>query len=229
MFSSARGMLLGLIVVALGGCGGGEGDPGNVGKLFDAARGGDVPAIRSLIAGGVPVDARDGSQRTPLIVAAQAGRTAAARALLDAGADVNATDAEGETAYPFAALGDHPDLVGLLLDRGADRVGTKRVGGTPLIAASDRGFVEVVRAILTRPKIPIDHVNDLGWTALLEAVILGDGGAAHTEIVGLLIDAGADVNLADRAGVTPLRHARTRGYAAIAERLEAAGARLSVR
>ena len=225
MMCGARGMLLALLVVALGGCGGGEGDRDRVGGLFDAARAGDVQAIRSLIAGGAPVDARDGSGRTPLIVAAQAGSTAAARALLDAGADVKATDAEGETAYPFAALGDTPELVGLLLDRGADRVGTKRFGGTPLIAASDRGFVEVVRAILARPDIPIDHVNDLGWTALLEAVILGDGGAAHTQIVGLLIDAGADVNLADGEGITPLQHARTRGYSAMIRRLEAAGAR----
>ena len=40
----------------------------------------------------------------------------------------------------------------------------------------------------------MDHVNNLGWTALIEAVILGDGGARHTRIVAALIKAGADGN-----------------------------------
>ena len=214
-----------VLIVALAGCGGGDTEPNRESGLFAATRSGDVQAVRSLVAAGADVNERDGAGRTPLIVAAQERMTAAARALLDAGADVSAADAEGETAYPFAALSDNPELVGLLLDHGADRVGTKRFGGTPLIAASDRGFVKVVRAILARPDIPIDHVNDLGWTALLEAVILGDGGPAHIQIVGLLIDAGADVNLADRDGVTPLRHARVRRYFAMITRLEAAGAK----
>ena len=60
--------------------------------------------------------------------------------------------------------------------------------------------------------------------APLEAVVLGDGGPAHTEIVRLLVAAGADTSLADREGVTPLEHARRSGYAAIARILEEAGA-----
>jgi hypothetical protein len=71
--------------------------------------------------------------------------------------------------------------------------------------------VETVRELL-RTAIAIDHVNHLGWTALLEAVILGDGGAAHTEIVRLLVARGANVDRADRDGVTALAHARRRGY-----------------
>ncbi len=63
-----------------------------------------------------------------------------------------------------------------------------------------------------RPAIDKDHVNKLGWTALLEAVILGDGGKTHTEIVRLLVEAGANPNIADRDGVTPLAHAKKRGY-----------------
>ena len=212
-------------LVALAGCNGGDTGRDRSERIFDAARSGDVGAIEALIVDGAQVDARDDAGRTPLIVAADAGQTLAARALLDGGADVNAVDANGDSAYPFAALSDAPELVGLLLDRGSDRIGTTQFGGTPLIAASDRGYIEVVRAILARPDIPIDHVNDLGWTALLEAIILGDGDSAHVEIVGLLIDAGANVNLADREGVTPLRHAQRRGYAAMVRRLKAAGAK----
>ena len=71
----------------------------------------------------------------------------------------------------------------------------------------------------------MNHVNRLGWTALLEAIILGNGGPRHTEVVRLLVDAGADVNLADSAGGTPLVHARGRGHADMAAILESAGAR----
>jgi ankyrin repeat protein len=68
-------------------------------------------------------------------------------------------------------------------------------------------------------------VNRLGWTALLEAIILSDGGPRHQEIVGLLVAGSADVNLADGEGVSPLQHARQRGYVAIVKILEPAGAR----
>src|SRR4051794_6827774 len=105
-----------------------------------------------------------------------------------------------------------------------DLTATNRFGGTALIPAADRGHVAMVRELL-RTDIDVDHVNDLGWTALLEAVILGEGGAPHQRIVGLLVDAGADVDRADREGVTPLQHARRRGYTEIARTLHAAGAR----
>ena len=216
-------VLLVLLAAVAAGCG--DGAP--AGDLPGAAERGDVAEVRRLLEDGAAVDGRDGRRRTALIAAAQARQTAAARVLIEAGADVDARDANGDGAYYHAALSDNPELVGLVLDRGADRVGTETFGGTPLIAASDRGYVEVVRTILTRPDIPVDHVNDLGWTALLEAVIRGDGGPDHTEIVRLLIDAGADVNIADRDGVAPLGHARLRGYASIAALLEAAGGRAS--
>jgi len=84
--------------------------------------------------------------------------------------------------------------------------------------------VETVRLLLTTG-IAVDHVNNLGWTALLEAVILGDGGAAHTEIVRMLLAAKANPNLADRQGVTPLQHALQRRQAAVAALLRATGGR----
>ena len=70
----------------------------------------------------------------------------------------------------------------------------------------------------------VDHVNDLGWTALLEAILLSDGGPRHQEIVGMLIEHGADVDLADGDGVRPLAHARARGQREIAALLEEEGA-----
>jgi ankyrin repeat protein len=93
-----------------------------------------------------------------------------------------------------------------------------------LIPAAERGHVETVR-MLIKAGVDVNHVNNLHWTALLEAIILSDGGPRHVEIVRLLVDAGADVNLADGDGVSPLQHARQRGYVEIENMLTAAGAR----
>lgn len=189
-------------------------------QLLQSAAAGDIDRVRAQLAANVEVDSRDAQGRTALRLAAEAGHTAVVRLLLDAGADVSAQDTSGDTAYYAAALANHPETVGVLLDAGADRVGTRKFGGTPLIAVSERGYVEVVREIVKRPNIPVNHINALGWTALIEAVILGDGGPRHQEIVRLLLSAGADPAIADRAGKAPLTLAREKGYTEIARILE---------
>jgi uncharacterized protein len=95
-----------------------------------------------------------------------------------------------------------------------------RYGGVSVIPASERGHVDYVRRVVSTG-IDVDHVNELGWTALLEAVILGDGGRDHEEIVRILLAAGADRGIGDKDGVTPLEHARAKGYAALVRLLEA--------
>jgi uncharacterized protein len=92
-----------------------------------------------------------------------------------------------------------------------------------LIPAAHHGHPEVVRELL-KTGIAVNHVNRLGWTALLETIILSDGGAVHQDILAQLIAAGADVNLADAEGASPLTHAKRRGYTKMVEMLEHAGA-----
>ena len=116
------------------------------------------------------------------------------------------------------------DILKLANEAGADPALTNRYGGIALIPASERGHVEVVRYLLQQTDVDVDHVNKLGWTALLEAILLSDGGPRHQAIVALLIEAGADVDLADKDGVTPLAHARMRGQSDTAGLLVAAGA-----
>ena len=111
-----------------------------------------------------------------------------------------------------------------MLAANPDVKSVNRFGGTALIPACHRGHVEAVKVLLTTA-IDRDHVNYLGWTALMEAVVLGQGGANHTEIVRLLVEAGANVDVPDRDGVSALAHARRRGYGEIVRILEAAGAR----
>ena len=158
------------------------------------------------------------------LAATAKNQVAVARLLMEAGADVNAQDAQRDSPLLLAGARGYTEIVKLALAHKPDFRVTNRYGGTALIPACHYGHVDTVKALLASP-IDVDHVNDLGWTALLEAVILGDGGRAHTEIVRLLIARGANPNLADRQGVTPLAHARQRGQVAIVKLLEAAGAR----
>ena len=190
--------------------------------FLTAARDNDAAALTRLLAAGQSVDVRDSGGRTALLVATHADALDAARALIEAGADVNAKDNIQDTPYLYAGAEGRTEILKLLLAAGANLKDTNRFGGTALIPAAEKGHPENVRLLLAAGVDP-NHVNGLGWTALLEAVILTDGGPVYQEIVTDLIKGGADVNLADGDGVTPLAHARARGYAEIVELLEAAG------
>lgn len=180
-------------------------------NLITAAAVGDLELVNRLLAAGASAQAVDERGRSALLAAVQNRRGDVARALVVAGADVNRKDRDGMSAFLAAAATGQADVVRLALAHGADVRSTDRYDGTALIVASQHGNPEVVKLLL-KAGIPVDHVNQLGWTALLEAVVLGDGSTRYEEIVQLLLDAGADANLADREGVTPTRHARERGY-----------------
>ena len=193
--------------------------------LHDAAARGDVAEIEKLIAEGEKPNIQDAKSRTPLHVAVFMRKHDAARALLRLGADPNALDAERYDIVTIAAVNNDLEMLKIALEGGGNaRAITSPYDGTALIAAAHRGHVEVVRALIAA-KAPLNHVNNLGWTALLEAVVLGNGGTrSHGDRRGL-VKAGADVTLPDRHGTTALGHARTRGYSQIARILENAGAR----
>jgi len=193
--------------------------------LHDAAARGDVAAIEKLAAEGERLNIQDSKSRTPLHVAAFMHKHDAARALLRLGADPNALDAERYDIITIAGVNNDLEMLKIALEGGGNaRAVTSPYDGTALIAAAHRGHVDVVRALIAA-KSPLNHVNNLGWTALLEAVVLGNGGRDHTAVVEALVKAGADVTLPDRHGTTALGHARTRGYSQIARILENAGAR----
>jgi ankyrin repeat protein len=194
-------------------------------RLLAAAAAGDLDAIAAAIAAGADVDARDATGRTPLLVATEARQTEAVRALLDADAAVDLQDDKLDNPFLYAGAEGLLDILRLVNEAGADPAITNRYGGIALIPASERGHVETVRYLLTESDVDVDHVNRLGWTALLEAILLSDGGPDHQAIVGLLLEHGADPDLADKDGVRPLAHARARGQTEIAALLTAARAR----
>jgi ankyrin repeat protein len=193
--------------------------------LHAAAARGAVEDIERLVNAGADLNARDGNGRTPLHVAAFQGDGRTVQALLGAGADPSLLDKQRYDAVTIVAVRDDVSTLKALLVAGASaKLITSVYDGTALIAASHLGRDGIVRELI-RAGAPLDHVNNLGWTALMEAVILGDGGRRHVETVRALVDAGADVSIADRQGVTPLQHARNRGYRDIVAVLELASRR----
>ncbi|GEB55805.1 ankyrin repeat domain-containing protein [Streptomyces gardneri] len=185
-------------------------------RLLAAARRGDADEVRAALDAGARVEARDEELRSPLLLASLGSHVDAARVLVAAGADPNAQDRRHDSPWLVTGVTGNVAMMRALLPAGPDLTLRNRFGGVSLIPASERGHVAYVRAVLRETGIDVDHVNDLGWTALLEAVILGDGGRPHQEVVELLLAAGADPELADADGVTALRHARRRGFDAIA-------------
>jgi len=191
--------------------------------LHEAAAKGDVAAIEQLIKDGEKPNIQDSKSRTPLHVAVYMKQHEAARALLKLGADPNRLDNDRYDIVTIAAVADDIDMLKIALEGGASAKNiTSRYDGTALIAAAHLGHVAAVK-LLIAAKAPLNHVNNLGLTALMEAIVLGNGDANHTATVRALVEAGCDVNVADRQGTTPLQHASRRGYVEMARILENAG------
>jgi ankyrin repeat protein len=193
--------------------------------LHAAATRGDVADIEKRISAGEQKDATDAYGRTSLHVAAYQQRHDAARALLRLGADANKQESDRYDIITIASVANDVPMLKLAIAGGGNaRAITSRYDGTALIAAAHLGHAEIVRVLIVAGA-PLDHVNNLGWTALMESIVLGDGGRNHTDTLGALVQAGANVNIPDRDGVTPLGQARTRGYTEMVRILEKAGAR----
>jgi uncharacterized protein len=192
--------------------------------MLDAADRGDVSTINRLLMAGGRIDVRDDLQRTPLLLAVANDRLDAFSVLLAEGADINAQANDMDTPWLLAGARGRTDMLRLMAPKNPDLTKRNRYGGNALIPACHHGHIETVKFLLTT-KIDLNHVNTLGWTCLLEAVILGDGGPRHQEVIRVVLKAGADPNIADGQGNTALSHARAKSQTQMIAILEAQGAR----
>ncbi len=152
----------------------------------------DMNALKQQLSSNVGIDQRDDHGRSALHVAAYFQNHAAMNALVAAGANANALEGDFYDIVTIAAVANDLETMklGLKLGCRADNV-TSRYDGTALIAAAHLGHVEIVQTLI-RADAPLDHVNNLKWTALIESIVLGDSGRRHTATLGIAVASAAE-------------------------------------
>ncbi|MFC0309954.1 ankyrin repeat domain-containing protein [Gallibacterium trehalosifermentans] len=186
--------------------------------LFSAAATGNCSQIRQLLSQKeVDINATDKGKRTPILVAAQHKQYDAIRLLAEYGADINAQDNKCFNPFIYGCIHNDLSLVKLMVELGCDLTRLTRFGGNGLTPAAEKGHEEIVQFLLENTDINVNLTNTVGWTALIEAIILNDGGEKMQRIVRLLLEHDADPTMTDEWGVSPLELARRKGYQEIAD------------
>lgn len=188
--------------------------------LHQAAHQGDLERLKTLLKADPDLEKRDTRARTAVHIAAYASHEDIIRALASAGADVNAFEYQAYDIVTIAAVANDLQMLDAALEVGTNPGNiTSPYDGTALIAAAHLGHDEVVERLIAAGA-PLDHINNLDWTAMIEVVVLGDGGGNHIKSLMALLEAGANKDIADNQGVTPLEHARQRGFSEMVALLE---------
>ena len=170
---------------------------------------GNAAVVRLLLDAGVDPDTTLAEGETALMTAARTGAQDVVELLLDYGADVNAAEAwRGQTALMWAAAEGHAHLIPTMLSHGADVSARSAQGWTPLLFAVREGEIGVVQTLLEAgvgagESLPVAQGRRRGGTSAereatgLDAFLLAAANA-HYELGALLVDRGADVNVASR-------------------------------
>lgn len=191
-------------------------------SIIGAVEENKIEVVAKALERGIDVNTQDESGKSLLLIATQADYVEMVELLLRHGADVNLQDNRHDSAFLYAGAAGQTNFLELFLKHGARFDVYNRYNGTALIPACERGHVETVRLLANTNGFPIDHINRLGWTALMEAIVLGDGSARYIEIVQILVDAGCDTLISDKDGIFPLQHAERLGYTEILKILQIA-------
>lgn len=163
-------------------------------SLFESAERGDVVELLHPLDFGAAIGLQDSRGRTAVMAATYENQIAAARLLFERGADPDIRDNMLNNPFLYVGAEGYVEILKLANEAVADPTITNRYGGIALIPAPEHGYVDVVRYLLEETESDVNHVNNLGWTALLEAIVLNDGGPNQPDVVKLLIDYDADVN-----------------------------------
>ncbi|HEX2845168.1 MAG TPA: ankyrin repeat domain-containing protein [Chitinophagaceae bacterium] len=180
--------------------------------ILNSVKKNDIQDVSKALESGADVNIADNNKRSLLLIATINEQTEMAKLLIKHGANVNRQADNLDNPFLYAGASGQTELVQLFLEHGARFDLFNRYNGTALIPACERGHVETVRLLANTKGFPVDHVNRLGWTALMEAIVLGDGSKKYQQIVQILKDAGSKLDIPDHDGVTPLQHAQSRGF-----------------
>lgn len=185
-------------------------------SLIEAVEQQNEQQVQELLAQSTEVDIQNDKGETPLLIATHQNNVAIAKALIDAGADINKQDAIQDSPYLYAgAQGKTEILAYMLAHREPDQTVVNRYGGNALIPAAEKGHLENVKQLLEDGRADINHQNNFGYTALIEAVALTDGSPLYQDIVAELLKHDANTELRDNNDKTALDYAKEKGYTEI--------------
>lgn len=190
-------------------------------RYLAAAAAGDLDGVRAALADGADKDALDREEASAVLAAARGRHYDVVRLLIAEGVDIDAQDQTCFNPFIHGCIHDDLELVRIMVEAGTDLKRLTRFGGNGLTPAAEKGHLEIVRYLLENTNINVNLTNTLGWTALIETIILGDGGPVRQQTAELLLEHGAKPGMTDEWGVTPLDLARKRGFddlAAVIER-----------
>lgn len=176
----------------------------------------DLSGVSDALQKGADANTTDSNRNSLVLIATQKQNIEMVKLLVKHGADVNQQATNLDSAFLYAGATGQTEILKLFLQHGARFDVFNRYNGSALIPACERGHVATVELLATTNNYPVNHVNRLGWTALMEAVILGDGSKKYQQIVKILKDNGAKMDIPDNDGITPLQHAISRGFTEIA-------------
>ncbi|WP_418061232.1 ankyrin repeat domain-containing protein [Pimelobacter simplex] len=197
-------------------------------RYLAAAAAGDLDGVRAALAAGADRDAVDREEASAILAAARGRHHDVVRFLVATGVDIDAQDQTCFNPFLHGCIHDDLELVRIMVEAGTDLTRRTRFGGNGLTPAAEKGHLEIVRYLLENTRINVNLTNSVGWTALIETIILGDGGPVRQQTAELLLAHGAKPGMTDEWGVTPLALARERGFddlAAVIERHVEEGAR----
>ncbi len=193
-------------------------------EFLTAAEQGQLELLKNCLEKGVDINTTNRQGRTAIVNASLNKHYECVSFLISAGADINKQDQTCFNPFLLSCLNDDLTLLRLVLPAKPNLDLLTRFGGVGITPASEKGHVDIVRELLEKTDINVNHTNFVGWTPLLEAIVLNDGGEKQQQIVKLLLDHGANPHMTDKYGKKPLELAREKGYNEIAELLIAAGA-----
>jgi len=192
------------------------------GSLIKAVQNNDLNQVKDILTSkDYEIDEQNNLGETPLIIATHNNYVEIAKVLIDAGANVNQQDNIQDSAYLYAAAQGKTEILAYILKNSEPNQSVyNRFGGNALIPAAEKGHLDNVKLLLADGKVDIDHQNDYGYTALIEAVALRDGSEVYQKIVRELLNHGADVSIRDNSGKTAEDYAKEKGYGNILKMLQ---------
>lgn len=193
-------------------------------EYLTAAAQGNIETLRYCLTQGVNINQIDEQGRTAITIASINRHYDCVSVLIDAGADINQQDHICLNPFLISCLNNDLILLRLILAANPDLNCLTRFGGVGITPACEKGHIDIVRELLQHTAINVNHTNYVGWTPLLEAIVLNDGGPVQQEIVQLLLEYGANPGMTDKYGKTPLALAQEKGYQQIVALLIKAGA-----